>query len=47
MSISIDEVADFTLRCHNTLESAAARIRELEAENKLLKEALAHSNPKE
>ena len=45
--IAIDEIADFTLRCHKTLESAAARIKELEAENKILKEALASKAPKE
>ena len=43
--ISIDEIADFTLRCHKTLESAAARIKELETENKILKEALAPKAP--
>jgi hypothetical protein len=45
--ISIDEVADFTLRCHTTLESAAKRIKELETENKILKETLARQAPKE
>ena len=47
MAISIDEIADFTLRCHTTLESAAKRIKELETENKNLKEALASPTPKE
>lgn len=38
--ISVDEIADFTVRCHRTLESAGARIKELEQENKVLKEQL-------
>jgi hypothetical protein len=45
--ISIDEVADFTLRCHNTLESAMRRIKELEEHNKRLQAELAHQAPKE
>ena len=47
MSRAIDEIADFTLRCHSTLESAAKRIKELETENKTLVEALARLAPKE
>lgn len=45
--ISIDEIADFTIRCERTLDSAAKRIKELEAENKALKDSLVKLTPKE
>ena len=45
--ISVDEIADFTVRCHRTLDSASARIKELEQENKVLREQLILMAPKE
>jgi len=45
--INIDELADFTLRANSTIEALKRRIQELETENKILKETLAHQAPKE
>jgi hypothetical protein len=45
--ISIDELADFTLRANSTIEALKRRIQELETENKILKETLARQAPKE
>jgi hypothetical protein len=45
--ISIDELADFTLRVNGALAEMKRRVQELESENKALKEGLSKLTPKE